>query len=74
MPELFDLLQKEQHPAVTAALGHYIFVFIHPYMDGNSRIDKFLMNTMLVPYQIFVPTWLANMVGKPLHTYQEIKR
>jgi len=47
MPELFDLLQKEQHPAVRAVLGHYIFVFIHPYMDGNGRIGRFLMNTML---------------------------
>ena len=47
MPELFELLQKEQHPAVRAVLGHYIFVFIHPYMDGNGRIGRFLMNTML---------------------------
>lgn len=47
MPELFELLQKEQHAAVRAVLGHYIFVFIHPYMDGNGRIGRFLMNTML---------------------------
>jgi Fic family protein len=28
-------------------LGHFIFVFIHPYLDGNGRIGRFLMNTML---------------------------
>ena len=24
-----------------------IFVFVHPYMDGNARMGRFLMNTML---------------------------
>ncbi len=28
-------------------LGHFIFVYIHPYMDGNGRIGRFLMNAML---------------------------
>jgi Fic family protein len=28
-------------------LGHFIFVFIHPYMDGNGRLGRFLMNAML---------------------------
>nr|NGX46768.1 hypothetical protein [Chlamydiota bacterium] len=32
---------------VRAILGHFIFVFIHPYMDGNGRIGRFLMNVML---------------------------
>jgi Fic family protein len=28
-------------------LGHFIFVYIHPYVDGNGRMGRFLMNTML---------------------------
>jgi Fic family protein len=28
-------------------LGHFIFVYIHPYMGGNGRIGRFLMNTMM---------------------------
>ena len=28
-------------------LGHFFFVFIHPYMDGNGRIGRFLMNAMM---------------------------
>lgn len=43
----FHCLQQEKHPAVRAVLGHYIFVFIHPYSDGNGRIGRFIMNAML---------------------------
>ena len=47
MPVLFELLEEESEPSVRAVLGHFIFVFIHPYMDGNGRIGRFLMNAML---------------------------
>ena len=47
MPALFDLLREETEPSVRVVLGHYIFVYIHPYMDGNGRIGRFLMNVML---------------------------
>ena len=47
METLFQLLQEEEHPAVRAILGHFIFVYIHPYMDGNGRMGRFLMNAML---------------------------
>lgn len=47
MPLLFQLLEEEEEASVRAVLGHFIFVFIHPYMDGNGRIGRFLMNVML---------------------------
>jgi hypothetical protein len=47
MEAFFEVLIKEQHPAVRAILGHFIFVFIHPDPDGNGRIGRFLMNAML---------------------------
>jgi hypothetical protein len=47
MPVLFDLLIEETEPCVCAVLGHFLFVYIHPYMDGNGRIARFLMNVML---------------------------
>jgi Fic family protein len=49
MPVLFDLLAGEPNPAVRAVLGHLFFVYIHPYVDGNGRLGRFLMNAMLVP-------------------------
>lgn len=47
MPTLFELLTEEPSAAVRAVLGHFVFVFIHPYMDGNGRLGRFLMNAML---------------------------
>jgi Fic family protein len=32
---------------VRVVLGHFIFVYIHPYKDGNGRVGRFLMNTMM---------------------------
>ncbi len=47
METLFNLIEQEPEPAVRAVLGHQLFVFIHPYFDGNGRIGRFLMNAML---------------------------
>ena len=47
MPVLFELLQEETEASVRVVLGHFIFVYIHPYMDGNGRIGRFIMNAML---------------------------
>lgn len=47
MPVLFELLRDEREASVRATLGHFIFVFIHPYMDGNGRMGRFLINLML---------------------------
>lgn len=47
MPALFDLLEQESEPAVRAVLGHWLFGYIHPYLDGNGRMARFVMNAML---------------------------
>ena len=47
MDALLKMIKNESHPGVCAVLGHLIFVFIHPYMDGNGRIGRFLMNALL---------------------------
>jgi fido (protein-threonine AMPylation protein) len=47
MPALFDLLTSEPEPAARAVLGHWLMGYIHPYMDGNGRMARFLMNAML---------------------------
>lgn len=47
IPVLFELLRSEEDAGVRAVLGHFTFVYIHLYMDGNGRIGRFLFNTVL---------------------------
>lgn len=47
MSAFFDMLMQETEPAVRVGLGHFVFVYIHPYMDGNGRMGRVLMNVML---------------------------
>ena len=47
MPVFFELLKTEKNPTVRIVLGHFMFVFIHPFLDGNGRIARFLMNVMM---------------------------
>jgi len=47
MPVFFDMLAQEPEPPVRVVLGHFVFVYIHPYRDGNGRMGRFLMNVML---------------------------
>lgn len=44
MSALLDSLEGEPEPIVRAVLGHWLFGFIHPYVDGNGRLARFLMN------------------------------
>ncbi|MBA2669608.1 MAG: Fic family protein [Gemmatimonadetes bacterium] len=61
MPVLFDLIAEEPSAAVRAVVGHFCFVFIHPYMDGNGRMGRFLMNAMLAsggyPWTVIRVEW-----------------
>ncbi len=52
MNEFFQLIQHEENLAVRIVLGHFFFVYIHPYPDGNGRIARFLMNVMFAADQL----------------------
>ena len=47
MEALRECLAEETDAFVSAVLGHWLFGFIHPYMDGNGRMARFTMNLML---------------------------
>ncbi len=51
MEKLFQRAAKERdkhHPVKFAAQLHKRFVFIHPFIDGNGRISRLLMNAALI--------------------------
>ncbi len=33
-------MAEEESAAVRVVLGHFIFVYIHPYLDGNGRMGS----------------------------------
>lgn len=43
-----DELRNNVHPVEFAALVHKKFVFIHPFVDGNGRVARLLMNLALL--------------------------
>lgn len=44
----FNAAEGTLHPAEFAALAHQKFVFIHPFVDGNGRVARLLMNFVLL--------------------------
>lgn len=56
MEVFFELLKAETDSFTRVVLGHFFFVYIHPYLDGNGRIARFIMNVMFaatgIPWQV----------------------
>jgi Fic/DOC family len=79
MDTLFDCLANEKSPAVQAILGNYFFVYIHPYMDGNGRLARFLMNALFAsggyPWAIIRETNRRTYIDalEHAHTKQDIE-
>ena len=46
--EWFSGAEKAMHPFELAALAHLKLVRIHPFRDGNGRIERLLMNAVLL--------------------------
>lgn len=43
-----EKLEKNCHPVEYSALVHKDFAFIHPFIDGNGRVARLLMNLILL--------------------------
>lgn len=47
MYAFMELLREEPSAPVRVVLGHFFFVYIHPYFDGNGRMGRFIMNALM---------------------------
>lgn len=41
-------IEHSAHPVVFAALWHFGFTYIHPFVDGNGRTARLIMNLLLL--------------------------
>ncbi len=54
------LSKSKEHPVVQAALAHLDLVGIHPFVDGNGRTSRLLMNLILMKHGYFPAIILKN--------------
>lgn len=48
MIEKFNKVRASEHPIIFAAKLHQEFVYIHPFVDGNGRVARLLLNLALL--------------------------
>jgi len=60
-------LKKEYHPVEYAALIHLKLVQIHPFIDGNGRTARLLMNLALLQAGYFI-TIIPPIIRREYHT------
>lgn len=53
-----------------AAIAHYKFVYIHPFIDGNGRTGRLLMNLLLM--QAGFPPVIIRVEDRPAY-YEALK-
>jgi len=56
------------HPVIFATRAHKEFIFIHPFIDGNGRVARLIMNLCLLqagfPIAIIPPIRGADYIAK----------
>jgi Fic family protein len=75
MQDMLDWFHREKerlHPVELAARLHFKFVYIHPFVDGNGRTARLLMNMVLMQ-KGFPPVILKSEPKKRMAYYEALE-
>jgi len=79
MKDFFDcaarIMESDIHPVVRAAVLSFLFVYLHPFKDGNGRLHRFLIHhiltiTQFAPHGQIFP--VSQVMRDDIRTYQEV--
>jgi Fic family protein len=65
----------EEHPIIIAAQAHYKLITIHPFVDGNGRAARLLMNLILystVIHSLLLQRKIEHTILKPSKTLERL--
>jgi len=70
-----EKLCEKKHPVECVALIHKEFIYIHPFVDGNGRVARLIMNLALVnkgfPIAIIPPITRNQYIGTLAKAYKD---
>lgn len=69
-----EFMKNEQVPYfVRVAVFHYVFVYAHPFYDGNGRTARFITSSQIARTMHYLPALrLSYIIRRKVHRYYEL--
>ena len=69
-----EFMKDEQVPyLVRVAIFHYVFVYAHPFYDGNGRTARFITSSQIAKTMHYLPALrLSYIIRRKVHRYYDL--